>query len=159
MSPVRPSRSGTSRSLVLAVTGLVLGLVLVLVLFIVAIPSLTESGKVEVRLGPERFDAGPAADRAAEIADSGPILLPDVAGNDRDVFVQHVGDDPLRGWFVFDARRVDAGRECTLVWQTDRGTFVDPCGGESVGPQGEGLTQYAVEVTDQGQVVVDFRDS
>jgi hypothetical protein len=159
MSPVGRSRSRSSRSLLLAVSGLVLGLVLVLVLFIVAIPSLTESGKVEVRLGPERFDVGPAVDRATEIADRGPILLPDVAGKDRDVFVQHVGDDPLRGWFVFDARRSGVGRDCTLEWQPDDAEFADPCLGTPVGAQGEGLTQYTVEVTDQGQVVVDFREA
>lgn len=140
-------------------SGLVLGLVLVLVLFIVAIPSLTESGKVEVQLGPERFDAGPAVDRAAEIAERGPILLPDVAGNDRDVYVQHIGDDPLTGWLVFDARKPPAGRACTLEWQRDSGQFVNPCDDAVVDATGEGLTQYPVEVTDDGQVVVDLRSA
>jgi len=139
------------------VSGVVLALVLVLVLFVIAIPSLTESGKVEVRLGPERFDVGPAVERAEEIEERGPILLPDVAGNERDVFVQHIGDDPRTGWHVFDARRSGLGRECTLEWQGDADRFVDPCGGPPIGSVGDGLTQYTVEVTDDGQVVVDFR--
>ena len=46
MSPVRPTGGDNPRSMVIAVSGLVLGLVLVLGLFIFAIPSLTESGKV-----------------------------------------------------------------------------------------------------------------
>lgn len=145
--------------MLLAVSGLVLGLVLVLVLFIVAIPSLTESGQVEVRLGPERFDAGPAEDRAVEIAERGPILLPDVAGNDRDVYVQHIGDDPQTGWLVFDARKPGAGRDCTLEWQRDPEQFINPCDGSVVTATGEGLIQYPVEVTDDGQVVVDFRSA
>jgi len=142
---------------VLAVSGLVVGLVLVLVLFVLAIPSLTESGRVEVQLGPERFDAGRAEDRAVEVAERGPILFADVAGRDRDVYVQHVGDDPTRGWFVFDARRPGTGRDCTLEWQSTASEFTDPCGGEPIDELGTGLPQYAVEVTEEGQVVVDFR--
>jgi hypothetical protein len=142
---------------VLAVSGLVVGLVLVLVVFVLAIPSLTESGEVEVQLGPERFDAGPSDDRAAEVAERGPILLADVAGRDRDVYVQHVGDDPSTGWFVFAARQPDASRDCTLEWRAEQTEFVDPCDGATFDQQGTGLEQYAVEVTDDGQVVVDFR--
>jgi hypothetical protein len=135
-----------------------LGLVLVLVLFIVAIPSLTESGKMEVRLGPERFDAGPVDDRAAEVADRGPILLPDVAGNQRDVFLQHLGSDPVGGWLAFDAREPGTARDCTLEWHAERSVFVDPCDGSVVTAEGDGLAQYPVEVTDEGHVIVDFRD-
>jgi hypothetical protein len=142
---------------VIAVSGLVIGLVLVLGLFIFAIPSLTESGKVEVQLGPDRFDAGPVDDRAETIAASGPILLPDVAGNERDVFVQHVGDDARAGWFVFDARREGVGRECTVEWHAESRVFVDPCDGTTIDERGEGLRQYDVEVTDDDQLVVDLR--
>ncbi len=144
--------------MVIAVSGLVLGLVLVLGLFIFAIPSLTESGKVEVQLGPDRFDAGPVDDRAETIAASGPILLPDVAGKERDVFVQHVGDDVRTNWFVFDARQSGVGRECTLEWRADSREFVDPCDGATFDERGEGLRQYSVEVTDDDQLVVDLRD-
>jgi hypothetical protein len=144
---------------VLAVAGLVVGIVLVLVVFILAIPNLTESGQVEVQLGPESYDAGPAAERADEIADRGPILLPDVASNDRDIYLQHVGDDPNSGWFVFDAREADASRDCTLEWRGAARTFYDPCDGSSIGETGDGLTQYTVEVTDAGRVVITFRTS
>src|SRR4051812_39583660 len=85
VSPVRSNRPRSQRSMVLAVSGLVFALVLVLLVFIFAIPNLTSSGKVEPHLGPERFDAGLAPDRSAEIDERGPILLPDVAGNARDV--------------------------------------------------------------------------
>jgi hypothetical protein len=159
MSPVRSTRGGEQRSLVLAVSGLVLALVLVLVVFIIAIPNLTSSGKVEVQLGPERFDARSADDRAAEIAERGPILLPDVAGNERDVFLQHLGEDPRTGWFAFDARRPDASRACSLSWQADRRQFVDPCDSTVIDERGTGLRQYTVEVTDEGNVVLDLRAS
>jgi hypothetical protein len=157
MSPVRPTGGDNPRAMVIAVSGLVLGLVLVLALFIFAIPSLTESGKVEVQLGPERFDAGPADDRANEIAERGPILLPDVAGNDRDVYLQHLGDDPSTDWLVFDARRPDTTRDCTLEWIEADHSFVDPCDDSRVTESGDGLMHYSVEVTDEDRVVIDFR--
>jgi hypothetical protein len=157
MTPVRPARGRSPRSMVLAVSGLVFALVLVLVVFIFAIPNLTSSGKVEVRLGPERFDAGAAVDRAAEIDERGPILLPDVSGNDRDVFLQHVSADERQGWLAFDARRAGASRDCTLQWQGDTAVFIDPCDGTTVDAAGDGLVQYPVEVTDSGQVIVDLR--
>lgn len=157
MSPVRPRGGSDPRSLVIAVSGLVLGLVLVLAVFILAIPSLTESGEVEVRLGPERFDAGPADDRAEAIADQGPLLLPDVSGGDRDVYVQHLGGDLRSGWLVFDARRPGTSRDCTLEWRADTQQFVDPCDGTTVDERGTGLTQYTVEVTEDDRVVVDLR--
>jgi hypothetical protein len=142
---------------VIAVAGLAVGIVLVLVVFVLAIPNLTESGQVQVQLGPDSYDAGLAVDRADEIADRGPILLPDVAGNDRDIYLQHVGEDPNAGWFAFDARESDASRDCSLEWRGAARTFYDPCDGSSVGETGEGLTQYSVEVTDAGRVVITFR--
>jgi hypothetical protein len=143
---------------VLAVAGLVAGIVLVLVVFVLAIPNLTESGQVEVRLGPESYDAGPAVDRADEIADRGPILLPDVASNDRDIFLQHVGEEPDAGWYAFDAREAQASRDCSLEWRGAARMFYDPCDGSSVNEIGEGLTQYSVEVTEVGRVVITFRE-
>ena len=68
-------RKRTSRSVVMAVAGAALGIVLVLLLFVVAIPALTESGKVEVKLGSDTYDAGSAsarAYRAASKAKDGP---------------------------------------------------------------------------------------
>ena len=44
--PVQDTRKRTSRSIILAVAGVAVGIALVLGLFVVAIPSLTESGKV-----------------------------------------------------------------------------------------------------------------
>lgn len=155
MSPVRPRSTRSPRSIVLGVVGIVVGIALVLALFVVAIPSLTESGKVEVRLGPDTFDAGSAAARSEEIRERGPILFPDVAGRDRDVYLVHTGDDPAEGWSAFDARRPGTGRQCTLRWTGD--AFSDPCGGPDVPVDGTGLVQYRVVVTEEGDVVVDFR--
>jgi len=156
MSPVAPTRGRSPRSMVLAVAGMVAGIILVLVVFVVAIPSLTESGKVEVKLGPDTFDAGQADQRAPSIERDGPLLFSDVASGQRDVYVQHLGDDVATGWLAFDARRAGTDRSCTLHWNRDTSVFNDPCDGSTVPADGEGLVHYPVEVTKDGNVVVDL---
>lgn len=152
--PVKPRKARSTRSLVLGVLGLVLGIVLVLALFVLAIPSLTEQNRIEVRLGDDVFVAGSAERLSPAIAADGPLLLADVASGDRDVYLQHVGSDPATGWIVFDARQAGTGRECTLTWQGDR--FTDPCGGPDVDGEGTGLRRYDVKVDEDGNVVVDL---
>lgn len=154
--PVLESRKRTSRSVVLAVVGIVVGVALVLLLFVVAIPSLTESGKVQVKLGSDTYDAGPASARAANIAKGGPLLFSDVSSGNRDIWLQHIGDDDAQGWSAFDARRPGQGRNCTLVWRTDSGDFRDPCDGTIVPADGTGLLSYPVTVTEKGRVIVDL---
>ena len=134
-----------------------LGLALALALFVVAIPRLEESGQIEVN--PENgVFRGIEADEglAEEIPERGPILYSDVASGDRDVFLQHLGDDIDRGWLVFAARPVDAGRDCTLVWEPDEQRFADPCSDRTFPADGEGLLQYPVEIDEDGVLVVDL---
>jgi hypothetical protein len=156
MSPVKETKTRTPRSVILAVAGIVVGLVLVLLLFVVAIPSLTESGKVEVKLGSETYDAGQAKSRASNIADGGPLLFSDVSGGRRDIYLQHIGDDPANGWFAFDARRPGQSRSCTLSWQADSADFRDPCDGTIIAADGTGLTTYPVTITEGGKVIVNL---
>lgn len=156
MSPVKQAPTRTPRSIILAVAGVTLGLILVLVLFIFAIPSLTESGKVEVKLGSDTYDAGSAESLARSISSAGPLLLPDVSGGKRDVYLQHLGDDPASGWYAFDARRPGQSRDCSLNWRADSADFIDPCDGTVVPADGSGLTDYPVTVSDTGRVIVDF---
>lgn len=154
--PVQESRKRTSRSVVLAVVGIVVGVGLVLLLFVVAIPSLTESGKVQVRLGSDTYDAGPAKSRAANIEQGGPLLFSDVSSGNRDIWLQHVGEDVETGWSAFDARRPGQPRNCTLTWRTDSNDFRDPCDGTIVPADGTGLLTYPVTVTEGGKVIVDL---
>jgi hypothetical protein len=159
--PVARSARST-RSTVLAVTGLVLGIVLALGLFVVAIPQLSESGRIEVNLGDDRFESITADEATVrEIAERGPYLLSDVSGGDRDVFVQHLGEDPTEGWLVFDARPPAAGRDCTLVWAQAEQHFAFPdaerCGGDTFPADGEGLKQYPTEVDDDDHLIVDLQ--
>lgn len=154
--PVAPS-SRNPRTMALAIGGLVVGLALALVLFVVAIPALEESGQIEVNPDNGVFRGIEAdQDLADEIAERGPILYSDVASGDRDVFLQHVGDDVDEGWLVFAARPVDAGRDCTLVWDPDAEVFEDPCSDRTFPADGDGLVQYPVEIDEDGVLVVDL---
>lgn len=154
--PVLESRKRTSRSIVLGVAGVVVGVALVLLLFVVAIPSLTESGKVQVKLGSDTYDAGSASARARNIADGGPLLFSDVSSGKRDIWLQHTGDDDATGWSAFDARRPGQGRSCTLEWRSGSQDFRDPCDGTIVPADGDGLLSYPVTITDKGKVVIDL---
>lgn len=156
MSPVKESTARNPRSLALALGGILLGLVVLVVVFVVALPGLTEEGTVEVKLGTDTFTVGQARPKAESIAADGPFLFSDVANGQRDIYVQHVGDDPLTGWSAFDARLPGAPRDCSLRWEQGASQFVDPCSGQTVPADGAGLTHYPVEVTADEAVVVDF---
>lgn len=145
MSPVQQTRLSPRTVVIMAISAVIIaGGLLLFVL--VSLPQLRSTGQVEVKLGSDTFDAGYATVQADAIAANGPILYPDPAGGQRDIFVQHLGDDPVTGWFAFDARRPGTGRECNIVWDANTTTFVDPCGGPTIPADGTGMQAFAVEV-------------
>ncbi|HEX8802840.1 MAG TPA: hypothetical protein VF743_01565 [Acidimicrobiales bacterium] len=165
MSPVARSRAHAGRALAVAAAGVVVALGTAF-----AVSVLASRGSVEVRLGDETFEAGSAERAAGRIADSGPVLYPDAAGGDRDIYLQHLGDDPETGWLAFAARPAQAPRECTLQWEpAGSGDPADgsfrlldadgeesgACDGERFPATGEGLPSYPVEVAD-GRLTVDL---
>jgi hypothetical protein len=155
VSPVAPRKQRDPRAVVIGVAGLAVALVLLIVVFVVAVPSLTEGGKVKVKLGSDRFDTGLSGRKAATIIRrDGPILFSDVASGQRDIFLQHLGDDDSTGFSAFDARKPGTGRQCTLKWDAGQNRFDDPCDGSSVSPDGAGLVQYKVVAIDGGSVVI-----
>jgi hypothetical protein len=156
MSPVAPSRQRSPRTIILGIAGLAVGLVLLVVVFVFAVPSLSESGKVQVKLGSDRFDAGQASKRADAVRRDGPILFSDVASGQHDIFLQHLGDDDTTGWLAFDARQAGTSRNCTLKWDSGDQQFNDPCDGTVVPADGSGLAQYKVVVTEAGTVVINL---
>jgi hypothetical protein len=134
----------------LGVTGVVVGLVVLGGLAVLA-----SRGTVKLQ-GDPVFDAGRTDSQASAIARDGPILLGDVAGGDRDVYLQHVGRNPDRGWLAFDTRAPGASRDCAVRWVPDAESFEDPCSGRRYPPSGEGLHQDSVNVRN-GRLTVDLR--
>jgi hypothetical protein len=110
-----------------------------------------------VKLGSDTYDAGSATARAENISDGGPLLFSDVSSGNRDIYLQHIGDDVTTGWYAFDARRPGQARNCTLSWQASLSNFQDPCDGATIAADGTGLLSYPVTITDKGKVIVDLR--
>jgi hypothetical protein len=153
VSPVERSGHHAGRAALVALVGVV-------VLFgTLGLASLALSGRnsPDLQLGDQTFRAGRAETLADRIAETGPRLLADVSGRkDRDMILQHLGDDPDTGWSAFLAAPVDQARDCTWEWQADEELFRAKCDPERTAPaDGEGLPQFEVTVID-GRVDVDL---
>jgi hypothetical protein len=111
-------------------------------------------GEISIRIGDDTFRPGSAENLAQFVAEDGPMLVPDVAGGDRDLILQHLGDDPSTGWHAFAARPLQASRDCVVEWQPDAEHFVDSCDGTVYPADGEGLPAFAVRVDDDGELEV-----
>ena len=153
MSPVAPSGSHAGRAALVAVVGVVV------VLGALFLASLALSGRdsPNVSLGDQTFASQNAERLAKEIGKRGPVLYSDVSGEkDRDILVQHLGDDPETGWYAFLASPDDKPRACTWEWQDDEEIFRAKCDESLTAPaDGEGLSHFEVRVKD-GRVDVDL---
>jgi hypothetical protein len=153
MSPVDQSRGHVGRAAAVAAVGVVVmavGLGLVTLL-------LSGRDSSEVRLGDQTFQGGSTERLAAEIAERGPIFYGDVSGRkDRDIILQHLGDDPDAGWSAFLAAPIDKARDCTWQWQPDEELFRAKCDESLTAPaDGAGLPQFPVTIAD-GRIDVDL---
>lgn len=112
-------------------------------------PDQADLGSEVIRLRASRL--------AGTIDRSGPLAMQDPRG-DRDVFLQHTGDDPEKGWLLVLA--YPPGREgearCALSWDGRQERFRSPCEKRTYPPDGEGLTTFPAPVED-GRVVIDLR--
>ncbi len=106
-------------------------------------------------LGDPNFGQIQAVRMSESIATDGPVLWPDIANGTRDIWLQHIGDDPGEGWFAFDARLPGVGRECNVTWSIAQRTFTDPCTDEVYPEDGEGLPQIPVFI-DETTLIIDI---
>jgi hypothetical protein len=128
---------------------------------------------VQVNLGDEDFDAGQVARISAQIAEEGPILYSDVSGRgqNRPIWVNHFGEDPKTGWYVFDAIAPGAPEGCFLAWNAEENLFdertPDPDDPQSPGElcrdvtysaTGEGLEQAIWKVDEDDNLIITLRD-
>ena len=160
MSPVEQSRGHAGKALIVAGAGVVLALAIA---FLVA--RMASQGRVDVRLGSDTFADQSAEEAAEKVAEGGPILYQDLAGGDRDIVLQHLGDDPESGWIALAARPPGVPRECTIRWDEDdevfrlldeEGEVSGECDGREFPPDGEGLPRYPVTVDADGRLDVDL---
>ena len=94
----------------------------------------------------------------AELGGGGlPFLYPDLVGNDRHLFVQHLGDDPDEGWVAFGAFDPDEP-SCLILLDREDKVLVNECDESVTYPlSGEGLKQYPVSIED-GEIFVDVNE-
>lgn len=87
-----------------------------------------------------------------------PTFYPDTSGNHlRDLYVQHVGTDPDRGWIVFAAQVPEEEDGCVWQWQRAQNRFRATCDhGKTLSADAAGVPHYPVKV-DHGKLKVDLR--
>lgn len=124
------------------------GLVFLVVRYASNNPESANLGSEVVRLDAERT--------AKRIDETGPYPLQDPNG-DRDVYLQHVGNDPGTGWVLVLAYPPDEpDKKCAVVWDVEHDRFEAPCSKRTYPADGSGLTTYPAPVV-EGRVVIDLR--
>ncbi len=145
------TQSRRSRALVLwtlAALALAALLVAVAVRYAARNPEKANLGGNELPLNAKRL--------AREVAQRGPVLFKDPLNRDREIYVQHQGTDPEKGWVAVRAYASRVSVDCLLRWNASKRQFVDPCTKRSYPPDGEGLSTYPAPVTG-GVVRIDLR--
>lgn len=154
--PVAQGSQTSARQAVLVALG-GLGALLALMFLITRLGSLGNGGtEIPIQLGDPVFAPGPAAELAEVVDSQGPILLPDASGGERDIIINHLGDDPTDGWVAFAARDLTSPRDCFVEWVAERSVFVDSCSSEEYPPDGAGLQGYGASVDGDGNLVVNL---
>jgi hypothetical protein len=153
VSPVAPSNNHVGRAALVALVG-------VIVLFAglaLATVALKGRNSPDLQLGDQTFNGGSTTRLAAEIADRGPIFYGDVSGSkERDMILQHLGDDPDKGWHAFRAAPIDKPRDCTWSWRRAERIFRARCDRDLTAPaDGRGLPQFEVTIR-KGRIDVDL---
>ncbi len=118
------------------------------------------SGETTERLAPSEFTIGPVDSLAAEVAENGPLLFPELgtAIGTRSIVVDHTGDVATDGWRVYWAYPADREPSCVVEQVVGTRDFVD-CDGRSIdvselSPPDTGVFP---RVDDRTTLVVDLR--
>ena len=144
------------RQLVFLFIATVLGIV-AMVFLVTRTADLAQSGDVQINIGDEVFAPGNIDRLSADIeAQSTPRLFSDPSGGDRDIWLQHIGDQPESGWYAFAVRPADAPRDCFVQWQVEDQEFTYNCDDRTFPADGTGLFQYPVSIAANGEITIDL---
>lgn len=150
------STKAPPRQLIFLFVATMLGFVAMYFLF-TRTADLAQSGDVQISIGDEVFAPGNVERLSEDIAaQQTPLLLSDVSGGDRDIFLQHIGDEPETGWFAFAVRPIDAPRDCFINWELEEQEFSYNCDDRTFAANGEGLFQYPVNISPTGDITIDL---
>jgi hypothetical protein len=128
-SPVRPPRlrSPLARAVVPVLGGIaVIGAILLATWGMAVVISRGDAESTE-RLVPTEFQLGNVERWSETIAEDGPFILADLNTDSglRSLVVDHVGDDPTRGWAVYWAYPADRDPSCEIEQVRGTRAFVD----------------------------------
>ena len=123
-------RSPLARAVVPVVAGAVaIGLIL---LATWGVAALIAGGNADLteRLAPPTFRVGDVDDVAEEIEERGPLLFPglNTTTGERTLVLDHLGDDPTRGWRAYWAYPEDRDASCRVAQDEGTRTFTDCAG-------------------------------
>jgi hypothetical protein len=141
--PVAQSRGHAGKALLVAGVGVVVALGLA---FLVA--QAASRGDVDINLGDDRYNAGQVESIADDIADESglPLLFQDLVGGGRNLYVQHLDDNPRKGWVAFGAFDPDEP-SCAVQIDRDAKILVNACDETVTYPlDGTGLRFYPTQV-------------
>lgn len=141
--------------------GVILGILAVLAALGLgyAIIQLAQQGSIESNLGANELIVGEHLNLSQKIMEEGPIPYQSQASGTPSIYLQHLGEDPRRGWLAFDTSWPDS--DCILNWNAQVSLFepteTEACAGFGrVEANGEGLRQHLVRINSEGRVVVRF---
>ena len=106
-------------------------------------------------LGDQNFGSLNIFNISENIDRDGPILWPDIASGDRDIWLTHTGDEVDEGWFAFEARLPGESRDCSVEWVATDRNFVNGCSGDVFPVTGDGLPQIPVFI-DGTDLIIDL---
>jgi hypothetical protein len=134
VEPRWKERSTLTRALLPVIGGLLFFALLGLVTWGIASLLSRNPDQVEERLAETTFEVGSIEFVAGQIADDGPLLFQGLVGDgaDRSIVLNHIGDDPERGWSVRYAFPADRDDTCKVSQVERTDTFTD-CEGRTLG--------------------------
>lgn len=83
-------------------------------------------------LAPSYQEMGRLEPIVASIAEGGPLILPDLVGDDRHIVLDHTGADPEWGWAIYLAHPADRDATCEIALVRGSRSFID-CEGRTLG--------------------------
>jgi hypothetical protein len=151
--PVAQSRGHAGKALLVAGVGVAVALGLAF-----AVALLASKGEVDIKLGDELFDAGQVENIAQRIEreDGLPVLYPDLVGRGRNLYVQHLDDDPKQGWAAFGAFDPD-DPTCAVTLDREAKMLVNECDDTTYPLDGTGLRYYPTSI-DGNRLLVDINE-
>ncbi|MEY4606229.1 MAG: hypothetical protein RLY45_989, partial [Actinomycetota bacterium] len=150
-------RSPLARAVAPVLGGIVFFAVLGLAMWGVAALASRNSDQTEEILVPTYQDLGRTDTFADSIATDGPIVLPDLVGDDLSIVLDHTGADPQRGWAVYLAHPADRSPACPVAVVPGTRTFTD-CEGRTVGIDDLALPPVGIQpiASDDGLLTLDL---